>query len=347
MSVKIYRCPHCGNITMMLEDSGVVPVCCGDPMKEMESQTTDTLVDKHLPLVCCDRKNTVHVTVGKNPHPMSEEHYLNFIVLETKKGVQVHYLKPGELPTVAFHVCKENPPLKVYSYCNLNGLWVKPVECIPEYEESYNDMCDTKGNAKCDSKGDAKCNSKGNTQCESRAEAKDGRKKKCGPLIAMLLCLITPFYSCSRESDFDNRPVSQVDLNKYLGDWYEIARFDHRFERGLTHCKANYKLNDDGTIKVTNSGIKKGEKDTSEGKAKTTDEPGILRVSFFGPFYSDYRILMLAEDYSYALVGSSGDGYLWILSRTPELDSDVRTAILNEATRRCYNIDELIWVDQS
>lgn len=144
----------------------------------------------------------------------------------------------------------------------------------------------------------------------------------------------------------DNTPVKSLDLQRYLGEWYEIARFDHRFERGLEYCKANYVLCCEDRINVVNTGIKNGEPKTANGKAKTTDTPALLRVSFFGPFYSDYRVLMLGDNYEYALVGSGSDKYLWILSRTPQLDESVKKAILAEATRRGYDVSKLIWVKQ-
>lgn len=157
------------------------------------------------------------------------------------------------------------------------------------------------------------------------------------------LCLSA--FSCSGQK-VDNSTVGGLDLSRYLGDWYEIARFDHSFERGLTHAKANYALNPDGTIVVTNSGLLNGKQKESVGKAKTTDTAGLLRVSFFGPFYSDYRVMMLADDYSYALVGSKSAKYLWILSRTPELPQEVLTEILSVATVRGYDTGKLIWVEQ-
>lgn len=162
-------------------------------------------------------------------------------------------------------------------------------------------------------------------------------------LTTGLLCFLA--FSCSGQK-VDNSPVSSLDLNRYLGNWYEIARFDHSFERGLTHAKANYALNPDGTIVVTNSGLLDGKQKESIGKAKTTDTVGLLRVSFFGPFYSDYRVMMLAEDYSYALVGSKNAKYLWILSRTPELPQEILTKILAVATARGYDTGKLIWVEQ-
>ena len=140
--------------------------------------------------------------------------------------------------------------------------------------------------------------------------------------------------------------VKKLDLNKYLGDWYEIARFDHSFERGLEYCKANYALRADGKIAVTNTGIKDGKPKTSEGKAKTTDTPAVLRVSFFGPFYSDYRVMLLDANYQWALVGSKNAKYLWILSRTPKLPQQTLDTILAEARRRGYDTTKLIWVKQ-
>ena len=151
---------------------------------------------------------------------------------------------------------------------------------------------------------------------------------------------------CGNAQKVDNTPVAALDLNRYLGDWYEIARFDHSFERGLDFCKANYALREDGKIAVTNTGIKEGKNKTSNGKAKTTDTPALLRVSFFGPFYSDYRVMLLDADYQWALIGSGSAKYLWILSRTPELPKDTLDTILAEAQRRGYDISKLIWVKQ-
>lgn len=173
--------------------------------------------------------------------------------------------------------------------------------------------------------------------------------KGCGSgilivLIAIVIVIIA-LVSCSPQTA-DNTPVSKVDITRYLGKWYEIARFDHRFERNMSHCSATYTLQDNGRLKIMNQGKKNGKWKVSEGKGKFTDEPGVLRVSFFGPFYSDYRIMLLAPDYSYALIGGSNDNYLWILSRTPQLPKVTRDRIIREANRRGYNTDNLIWVEQ-
>jgi lipocalin len=140
--------------------------------------------------------------------------------------------------------------------------------------------------------------------------------------------------------------VKAVDLNRYLGSWYEIAKYDHVFERGLDYAMANYTLREDGKIDVLNTGIKDGRAKDAKGIAKTTNIPGLLKVSFFGPFYSDYRIMMLDTNYQYVLVGGSNDKYLWILSRTPQLDEATKALILAEADKRGYDTSKLIWVKQ-
>lgn len=176
---------------------------------------------------------------------------------------------------------------------------------------------------------------------------KKERKSGIGNVLLAICGMFLPLCACSTNDMLNTTPVTEFDLNRYLGDWYELARFDHSFERGMTACTANYSLKEDGTVRVLNSGLKDGKTKVSEGKAKTTGTIGLLRVSFFGPFYSDYRVLMLAPDYSYSLVGGDGDDYLWILSRTPHLEKSVCARILREARRRGYDTDKLIWVKQS
>ena len=149
-----------------------------------------------------------------------------------------------------------------------------------------------------------------------------------------------------KKSATDNSVVTDFELNRYLGDWYEIARFNHRFERGIEQSKAQYTLRDDGKIKVLNTGIKKYKLKEVKGVAMQTDTPALLRVSFFGPFYSDHRVMLLDADYQWALIGSGSAKYLWILSRTPELPKDTLDTILAEAQRRGYDTSKLIWVKQ-
>lgn len=160
------------------------------------------------------------------------------------------------------------------------------------------------------------------------------------------MALAAMFFSACDATEIDNSTVKAVDLNRYLGSWYEIAKYDHVFERGLDYAMANYTLREDGKIDVLNTGIKDGRAKDAKGIAKTTNIPGLLKVSFFGPFYSDYRIMMLDTNYQYVLVGGSNDKYLWILSRTPQLDEATQALILAEADKRGYDTSKLIWVKQ-
>lgn len=165
--------------------------------------------------------------------------------------------------------------------------------------------------------------------------------------VALATCCMSTT-ACSKE--FDNSTVKEFDLSRYLGEWYEIARYDHSFERGMDNTMAEYILQDDGKVIVLNTGWKDGKYKVAEGKAKYLDpenEPGALRVSFFLFFYSDYNVMMVDENYQISLVGSKSDNYLWILSRTPVADPDLLKAVLDEAERRGYDTSKLIWVDQS
>lgn len=161
--------------------------------------------------------------------------------------------------------------------------------------------------------------------------------------IAIFACLFT---SCSTLQKVNNETVESFDLNRYLGTWYEIARFDHIFECGMDHNKAVYTQCKDGIVNVKNSGVKNGEIKEITGIAKTTKTPALLRVSFFKPFYADYRVMYIDKDYQYALVGCGNENYLWILSRTPHLDNEAKNILLTEATRRGYDVSKFIWVNQ-
>jgi lipocalin len=161
--------------------------------------------------------------------------------------------------------------------------------------------------------------------------------------MAILASMFVGYESANK---VDNSTVASLDLDRYLGYWYEIARYDHAFERGIYYSMARYTMRDDGKIDVLNTGIKDGRAEESKGIAKTTEVPGLLKVSFFGPFYSDYRVLMVDQDYQHALVGGSNHRYLWILSRTPQLDEATKASILAEADRRGYDTTRLIWVKQ-
>ena len=166
-----------------------------------------------------------------------------------------------------------------------------------------------------------------------------------------LTTLFVGLCAMTSAQQIDNTTITAFDLNRYLGKWYEVARYDHVFERGLVGTTAEYSLRDDGKIKVLNSGYLEtlnGSYQESIGKAKpnSNGKPGQLRVSFFGPFYGNYYILDLAPDYSYSVVGSSSPKYLWILSRTPRLSTEVQSKILNNLQKRGYDTTKLIWVEQ-
>lgn len=163
----------------------------------------------------------------------------------------------------------------------------------------------------------------------------------------LMACVVGLLAACGATNKVNNSTVQTVDLNRYLGHWYEIAKYDHHFERDLEFAMAHYTLRDDGKIDVLNTGIKDGRAKDAKGIAKTTGVPGLLRVSFFGPFFGDYRIMMIDKNYQYALVGGSTDKFLWILSRTPQLDETTLSLILAEADRRGYDTRKLIWVKQN
>ena len=169
-------------------------------------------------------------------------------------------------------------------------------------------------------------------------------------LIALALAaFLFPGLVSAQDRDYDNSAIPEFDLSKYLGTWYEIARFDHSFERGLDNVMAIYTLRDDGKVEVMNTGWKDGKFKVAEGKAKQPDpmmDPAHLMVSFFLFFYSDYTVMMLDEDYQVSLVGSKSPDYLWILSRTPYLESEVIDQVLLEAESRGYDTSKLFWVDQ-
>ncbi len=144
-------------------------------------------------------------------------------------------------------------------------------------------------------------------------------------------------------------PVEDFEVDKYLGEWFEIARLDHSFERGLDHVTASYFLRDDGGVTVKNRGysIEKNVWKEAEGKAFFVNgqEDGFFKVSFFGPFYSSYVIFELdKENYQYAFVSGYNTSYLWLLSRTPTVDEEVRTKFIRRAREAGFDIEKLIFV---
>lgn len=145
------------------------------------------------------------------------------------------------------------------------------------------------------------------------------------------------------------QPVDNFELQRYLGTWYEIARLDHSFERGLQQVTATYSLRDDGGVKVVNKGFNpnKHKWEEAEGKAYFVGDPAIgqLKVSFFGPFYGGYNIIELdKENYQYSLVCGPNLSYLWILARNPDLNKSIVDRLVAKARSLGFATEQLIYV---
>lgn len=144
---------------------------------------------------------------------------------------------------------------------------------------------------------------------------------------------------------------AHVDLVRYIGRWYEIARFPNSFEEGCQAVTATYSSNPDGTIKVVNrcrKGALDGPEEASEGTARIVDTAtnAKLAVTFFWPFEGDYWVIGLADDYSWAMVGEPSGRYLWLLARTPQIPPDLKAALTAKAKALGYNTDALYWTPQ-
>ena len=146
------------------------------------------------------------------------------------------------------------------------------------------------------------------------------------------------------------QPVTGFQVERYLGKWYEIARLDHPFERGLEQVSAEYSLRDDGDLRVLNRGFNTNKQiyEEAEGRAKFVGQPdvGQLKVSFFGPFYGGYNIVELDPNYQYVLVTGNDRDYLWILARTPQLEAAVQQRLVAKAKSLGFATDQLIFVKQ-
>lgn len=147
-------------------------------------------------------------------------------------------------------------------------------------------------------------------------------------------------------------PVNNFETTRYLGKWYEIARLDHSFERGLSHVTADYSLRQDGGLKVLNRGYKDADAKwkEAEGKAYFVDKKdvGYLKVSFFGPFYGSYIVFDLdQQDYSYSMISGPDKSYLWLLSRTPTMDPALQQRLVEKARGLGFDTSKLIYVKQN
>ncbi|MCE0557716.1 lipocalin family protein [Motilimonas sp. E26] len=147
-------------------------------------------------------------------------------------------------------------------------------------------------------------------------------------------------------------PVTPFSSERYLGTWYEIARLDHSFERGLNQVSATYSMREDGGIKVLNKGFNTAEQTWQEAEGKAyfvrDDNEGYLKVSFFGPFYGAYVVFDLdQENYQYSFIAGNNRDYLWLLSRTPTVTDAVKQDFIQQAKALGFNTDALIFVEQS
>lgn len=123
MATKFYKCPICGNVIVKLADSGVVPVCCGETMVLLSAHGVDGVKEKHLPVVTRTAEGALGVKVGELPHPMTPEHHICFVAMETCGGIEVHNLDAAEPAETVFCDCGKTVKA-IYEYCNLHGLWV-------------------------------------------------------------------------------------------------------------------------------------------------------------------------------------------------------------------------------
>lgn len=167
-------------------------------------------------------------------------------------------------------------------------------------------------------------------------------------LVACLSLLVS---ACTGLPD-NITPVDDFELNRYLGKWYEIARLDHRFERGLSNVSADYALMDNGDVKVINRGLSSDNNtwEQVEGKARFVGDETMahLKVSFFGPFYSSYVVFELdKENYQYAFIAGYNKSYLWLLARTPDVDDKLIDRFVKHADELGFNTDELILVEHT
>jgi apolipoprotein D and lipocalin family protein len=172
-------------------------------------------------------------------------------------------------------------------------------------------------------------------------------KKLLLPLSFALVLLVT---GCEEKKPQKVTPVENFKLNEYLGTWYEIARLEHRFEKGMEATSATYSMREDGGVKVLNKGYKTEEKEWSEAEGKAyfveSTDKGFLKVSFFGPFYGSY-IVMDTDYETYTMISGPDLSYFWILSRKPTLDEKILNRLLAQAKEAGFDTSKLIYPDQS
>ena len=175
---------------------------------------------------------------------------------------------------------------------------------------------------------------------------------RSGAMLMSKLLFLTIFISGCTGLPEGVIPVDDFDTSRYLGKWYEIARLDHSFERGLRNVTAEYSMRDDGGLKVLNRGYSPADNKWKEAEGKAffvdEDDKGHLKVSFFGPFYGSYVVFVLDKaDYQYAFVAGYNKSYLWLLARTPEVSEELTARFVQRAGELGFAADELIFVEHT
>ena len=146
MATKFFLCTTCGNVVVKAVNSGVKVVCCGKEMMELIPGTSDGAMEKHVPVIERVDERNIKVKIGSQPHPMTEEHHIVFIYLETEHGGQIRYLDPNGPAEAIFCICKDKP-VAVYEYCNLHGLWKKDIS--QDDLDNCGTSCETSGKTGC------------------------------------------------------------------------------------------------------------------------------------------------------------------------------------------------------
>lgn len=283
--MKFYKCDVCGKIVAMVRSRPSETFCCGQPMRVLAPNMTEGAKEKHIPvhrLEC----NGLTVQVGETPHPMTTQHQIEWIAIETENGNQRKVLKPDDEPKAKFPLLCNDKVRNIFAYCNLHGLW----------------------------------------------------KAKLALLAAFLA-----LGGCSSVRPTSDIPaVGNFDAVRYMGTWHEIARLPKWFERGLDDVTAEYSL-DGEDLHIVNRGFRDGEEhiSTALGKFAGEKDVGEFRVSFFRPFYGDYRIIWLSSEYDMAIVTSSDRSSLWILSREKNISPNVREAMVKRAEKWGFDVGAL------
>jgi len=168
--------------------------------------------------------------------------------------------------------------------------------------------------------------------------------------IIILLFAVPALFGCTGIPD-GVTPVKGFQLDHYLGTWYEIARLDHSFERGLSDVTATYQLRTDGGIDVLNKGYESEKKSWRDAKGRAyflgSPDMASLKVSFFGPFYGGYHVMALDSEYRWAMIAGPSHKYFWILARQPDLPDDVLDKLLQTARNAGFDLNDLIRVSHS